>query len=818
MRWLLFLLAAPALAQTAGSAMPFVKPQFFTNTGVPAAGYRMCFYAAGTNNPQTTYQDSGLLVPNTNPIALDSAGRAAIFFSANSYKIALLTPTSTTLDCITGTMSFVWTQDNIANNADLYHAALIGPTGANQIGYEYPGATTPTTVGSRFSNSYVMFEDFGAKGDGVTDDNVAMQAAIDAACGAAVKRPIYAPNRYLTSRTLNMTTASRSSGIDRDGCRMYGPIYGIAAGGGMILGATGSGHGIFETTGSQGLVLEFLTFRSANFNPSTVGMYTGVTSTLTESQNVVLGNVTFSIASSTSSNSGLGSVGIWNFGSEEHTYRNVYINADRDVILTSYLSNPANYGNSYLQSSLLSSHSTGVTTFSGECFLVTWTRFAPNFTSVDVNAVSMENVYMATENTGSGSNDYAMSVNGETGTLYWHGLVEGLATPLAIFGAVFNANVSLALGSVANTSAPYIFLDRGQGWVENSSLSFFTTAGNPMSRPIVGVNPVASNDQILSYIANSTIRADLAPQYMALPENLLWNPLTSGVTLLGSGGYSYEIPKFGTERIRIGPTIIKTAGGPDNSGYIGQVVWPTTTNAANANAGHITVHVAGSVGIAAYGTTGQSATRVDLVGTLVTNNTGAVTGLTSLYSTLPVGTGADVASASNSVYGTGILLSTTCPSLPSATPCTTGLLAVPQQTGANSDGTVFQGVIEIDWAGWNSRAPSIAPLTGAVNGSSYTQPAQYFQVPLLTDQSTTTNAVILTVPSGTYLGNGACFSTVLTHNITASSATVTLNGTSAPLSSHFDGVSNISHAYTAGSPGGVLTFCSNGNRWVDPSQ
>lgn len=67
--------------------------QLFDNTGAPLAGGLVYFYAAGTLTPQDTYPTSALTpaTENTNPVVLDSAGRAVIFLQALAYKIIVKT-------------------------------------------------------------------------------------------------------------------------------------------------------------------------------------------------------------------------------------------------------------------------------------------------------------------------------------------------------------------------------------------------------------------------------------------------------------------------------------------------------------------------------------------------------------------------------------------------------------------------------------------------------------------------------------------------------------------------------------------------------
>lgn len=86
-----------------GTALPFPKIQMFTNNGDPAAGYKLAFFTAGTATPQDTFSDSLLTTPNTNPVILDSNGRATIFISPLAYKVVYRTDADVQ----------VWEQDNV---------------------------------------------------------------------------------------------------------------------------------------------------------------------------------------------------------------------------------------------------------------------------------------------------------------------------------------------------------------------------------------------------------------------------------------------------------------------------------------------------------------------------------------------------------------------------------------------------------------------------------------------------------------------------------------------------------------------------------
>lgn len=88
----------------AAQALPFIKPQYFTNAGLPNNGGSIQFYAAGTTTPQATYTDATKVTPNANPVVLDSAGRADIYLDTTlGYKAIAKDSLG----------NILWTEDNI---------------------------------------------------------------------------------------------------------------------------------------------------------------------------------------------------------------------------------------------------------------------------------------------------------------------------------------------------------------------------------------------------------------------------------------------------------------------------------------------------------------------------------------------------------------------------------------------------------------------------------------------------------------------------------------------------------------------------------
>ena len=164
------------------SAFAGTGQQFFDNNGVVLSGGKIYTYQAGTTTPATTYTSSTGLVANTNPVVLDSAGRLAtqIWLDANAaYKFVLKTSADT----------LIGTYDNVPGVNDF--ASLAGTTGASLIGADdgQSGAnfTTVQEFIDRVLDFSVNVKDFGAVGNGSTDDTAAIQAAVNAS------RAIYIP-------------------------------------------------------------------------------------------------------------------------------------------------------------------------------------------------------------------------------------------------------------------------------------------------------------------------------------------------------------------------------------------------------------------------------------------------------------------------------------------------------------------------------------------------------------------------------------------------------------------------------------------------
>lgn len=149
--------------------MPEPRQRYYNNDGTVAAGCKLYTYAAGTNTPKATYTSTG--ATNTNPITLDSKGEADIRWDG-SYKVDLKTAAGVQ---ITG-----YPIDNFNTDpAGVWNllATLASSAASATIGFIQAGAGAVARFVQDKLRERVTLEDFGAVGDGVTNDAAALRLA-----------------------------------------------------------------------------------------------------------------------------------------------------------------------------------------------------------------------------------------------------------------------------------------------------------------------------------------------------------------------------------------------------------------------------------------------------------------------------------------------------------------------------------------------------------------------------------------------------------------------------------------------------------------
>lgn len=155
--------------------------QFFDNNGNPLTGGKLYTYAAGTTTPQATYTTSQGNVPWTNPIVLDAAGRVPsggeIWLTDGLIYKFVLKDSNDVL---------IATYDNISGIS-----TITLPIDSSNIAYDPPFIGSVATNAEAKLAQYISVQDFGAVGDGSTDDQPAIQAALDYAASLSNQSPTF---------------------------------------------------------------------------------------------------------------------------------------------------------------------------------------------------------------------------------------------------------------------------------------------------------------------------------------------------------------------------------------------------------------------------------------------------------------------------------------------------------------------------------------------------------------------------------------------------------------------------------------------------
>lgn len=219
------------MGQNAG--YPFYKGWKANGTS-PAVGYYLYTYESGGTIPKTTYSDSDLATPNSNPIVLNGSGEATIFLGSGAYRFDLKTPTGAlinTFDPIQGAGVTIDAVETIASlkslspQGNLTLVNVLGYYSANDGGggtfyfdasssavdnggtIIAPGSVPSSGRWLRIYSDELTPDMFGAVHDGVTDDQSVFEVTADVCYLQGLVFKIPKKLYYLSSWRINGFTA-----------------------------------------------------------------------------------------------------------------------------------------------------------------------------------------------------------------------------------------------------------------------------------------------------------------------------------------------------------------------------------------------------------------------------------------------------------------------------------------------------------------------------------------------------------------------------------------------------------------------------------
>ena len=171
------------LAPGANTMTEIVAPfaQFFDTSGAPLANGAIYIGTANLDaqtNPIAVYWDEALTIPAAQPIRTLNGypawngAPARLYSNAASYSITVRNAQAKLMYSLADATSATLFSD--------FQTTLAGPTGSSLVGFLQSGTGAAARTAQAKFRETVSVKDFGAVGDGATDDTAKIQAAIDA--------------------------------------------------------------------------------------------------------------------------------------------------------------------------------------------------------------------------------------------------------------------------------------------------------------------------------------------------------------------------------------------------------------------------------------------------------------------------------------------------------------------------------------------------------------------------------------------------------------------------------------------------------------
>jgi len=189
---------------------------YLSGAGSAAASGTVNFYGVGTLVPAIVYADDTLSTPLTQPITLDASGKLpSPVYTATPLRMIVKSSGGTTLYDVArldgdraelvGVSNAAWTATDLNSVLTAVQSSL-GGTDARFLAAS--AGAVARNVQAKFSEVQLSVKDFGAVGNGIADDTVAIQATITSVRTAGGGTVYIPPGTYKITSTLTLSTNS----------------------------------------------------------------------------------------------------------------------------------------------------------------------------------------------------------------------------------------------------------------------------------------------------------------------------------------------------------------------------------------------------------------------------------------------------------------------------------------------------------------------------------------------------------------------------------------------------------------------------------
>lgn len=186
------------------------------NNGAPLSGAKLYTWAAGTTTDLATYTDSTGVTPLSNPVIADAEGfYPQIWVTTAAYKLESRKSDGT---------SVLWTKDNVRAPDAAFRSELSATTGPNSLGWTSATAYTDGTLGGHVGGFIYVDSDYTAAGDGTSDDQPEIAAALTRAATSGATVVFNGLNTYALGSQLAIPANVR---VQTNGC-VFHDINGTA--------------------------------------------------------------------------------------------------------------------------------------------------------------------------------------------------------------------------------------------------------------------------------------------------------------------------------------------------------------------------------------------------------------------------------------------------------------------------------------------------------------------------------------------------------------------------------------------------------------